>query len=35
MNLGTLAGTLVFIGIGESWEEVRHLNKAGNYCKVQ
>ncbi len=35
MNLGTLAGTLVFIGIGESWEDVRRLNRAGNYYKVQ
>lgn len=35
MDLSSLAGTLVFIGMGESWEQVRQLNKAGYYQTIQ
>jgi hypothetical protein len=35
MNLAGFVGTLVFVGIGESWEDVRKLNKAGHYYSLQ
>lgn len=35
MKLDQLLGTQVFIGIGETWEEVRGLNKAGHYYTLQ
>jgi hypothetical protein len=35
LSLEPLAGTLVFIGVGESWDDVRNLNKAGHYYTVQ
>lgn len=35
LDLSTLVGTLVYIGLGASWEEVRSLNKAGHYHTVQ
>jgi alpha-tubulin suppressor-like RCC1 family protein len=35
MKLDHLAGTLLFIGIGDSWEDVRGLNKAGHYYTVR
>ncbi len=35
MKLDHLAGTLLFIGIGDSWDEVRGLNKAGHYYTVR
>ncbi len=35
LDLTSLAGTLVFIGIGDTWEEVRSLNKAGQYYTVR
>jgi alpha-tubulin suppressor-like RCC1 family protein len=35
MNLTGLEGTLVFIGLGQSWEDVRNLNKAGHHYTVQ
>lgn len=35
LGLDQLAGTLVFIGIGESWEQVRDFNRAGHYYTVQ
>lgn len=35
MDLSALAGTLVFIGLGTSWDEVRSLNRAGHYQTVE
>lgn len=35
LNLTGLEGTLVFIGLGQSWDEVRSLNKAGHPYTVQ
>lgn len=35
LDLSGLAGTLVFIGLGSSWDEVRSLNRAGHYQTVQ
>lgn len=35
MNLGSLLGTHVFIGMGASWAEVRKFNKAGHYYTVE
>lgn len=34
-NASDLVGTLVFVGMGTSWEEVRTLNKAGHYYTIQ
>ena len=34
-DLSSLVGTLVYIGLGSSWEEVRSMNKAGHYYTVQ
>ena len=34
-KLDHLAGTLLFIGVGDSWEEVRSLNKAGQYYTLR
>jgi hypothetical protein len=34
LNLSALQGTLVFIGLGQNWEEVRNLNKAGHHYTV-
>lgn len=35
LNLSTFVGTLVFVGLGESWEDVRNLNKAAQHYTVQ
>lgn len=35
LDLSGLIGTLVFVGLGESWEQVRQLNKAGFYQTIQ
>lgn len=35
LDLTSLRGTLVYIGLGSSWEEVRQLNKAGHYYTIQ
>jgi len=35
LDLSALVGTLVYVGLGASWEEVRSLNKAGHYYTVQ
>lgn len=35
LDLSGLEGTLVFIGVGSSWAEVRDLNKAGQHTTVQ
>ncbi len=35
LDLSGLVGTLVYIGLGASWEEVRGLNKAGHYYTVE
>lgn len=35
LDLSGLVGTLVFIGFGQSWEEVRNLNRAGQSYVVQ
>jgi hypothetical protein len=35
LDLTGLEGTLVFIGLGQNWEEVRNLNKAGHHYTVQ
>lgn len=35
LNLLGLQGTLVFIGIGQTWDEVRNQNKAGHHHTVQ
>ena len=34
-DLTTLAGTLVYVGLGSNWDEVKMLNKAGHYYTVQ
>lgn len=34
-DASSLVGTLVYVGMGTSWEEVRTLNKAGHYYTVQ
>jgi len=34
-DLSPLLGTLVYVGMGSSWEEVRSLNMAGHYYTVQ
>jgi hypothetical protein len=34
-NLTTLAETLVYIGIGSTWEKATKLNKAEHYYTVQ
>jgi len=34
-DLSGLVGTLVYIGLGASWEEVRSFNKAGHYYTVE
>ncbi len=35
LDLSSLVGTLVYVGLGASWEEVRGLNKAGHYYTVE
>lgn len=35
INLRSIAGTLVYVGMGASWDEVKLLNKAGHYYTVQ
>lgn len=35
LNLSGIPGTLVYVGLGASWAEVRMLNKAGHYYTVQ
>jgi hypothetical protein len=35
LDLSTLVGTLAYAGLGSSWAEVKHLNKAGHYYTVQ
>ena len=35
LDLSTLVGTLVYVGLGSSWQEVKMLNKAGHYYTVQ
>lgn len=35
LDLSSLVGTLVYVGMGSSWEEVRDLNQAGHYYTVQ
>jgi alpha-tubulin suppressor-like RCC1 family protein len=35
LDLSGLVGTLVFIGVGENWEDVRNLNKAGHHYTVR
>ena len=35
LDLSTLVGTLVYVGLGSSWAEVKQLNKAGHYYTVQ
>ncbi len=35
LKVDHLSGTLLFIGIGESWEEVRGLNRAGQYYTIR
>ena len=35
LNLSQLLGTLVFVGVGESWDDVRNLNKAAQHHTVQ
>ena len=34
-NLSGIAGTLVYVGLGSSWEEVKQLNKAGHYYTIE
>ena len=34
-NLSGIAGTLVYVGMGSSWEEVKQLNKAGHYYTIE
>jgi hypothetical protein len=34
-DLTSLVGTLMYVGMGSSWEEVRSLNMAGHYYTVQ
>jgi len=35
LDLSALPGTLVYAGMGSSWDEVRNLNQAGHYYTVQ
>ena len=35
VNLSGAAGTLVYVGLGSSWEEVKQLNKAGHYYTIE
>ena len=35
LNLSALAGTLVFVGLGSSWQQVRDNNQAGHYYTVE
>jgi len=35
LNLSSISGTLVYVGMGSSWDEVRNLNQAGHYYTVQ
>jgi hypothetical protein len=35
LDLSQLVGTLVFVGLGESWDDVRNLNKAAQHHTVQ
>lgn len=35
LDLSGIAGTLVYVGLGSSWDEVKLLNKAGHYYTVQ
>lgn len=35
LDLSTMIGTRFFIGLGASWDEVKTLNRAGNYYTVQ
>lgn len=35
LDLSALVGTLVYVGMGSSWGEVRDLNMAGHYYTVQ
>lgn len=35
INLSSIPGTLVYVGLGSSWAEVKMLNKAGHYYTVQ
>lgn len=35
VDLTRFAGTLVYVGLGASWTEVKQLNKAGHYHTVQ
>lgn len=34
-DLTSLKGTLVYVGMGSSWQEVKQLNKAGHYYTLQ
>ena len=35
MRLDEFDGVLVFIGIGQSWDEVRNLNRASHFYTVR
>ena len=35
LDLSSIPGTLVYVGMGTNWDEVRNLNKAGHYYTVQ
>ena len=35
VDLSGAAGTLVYVGLGSSWEEVKQLNKAGHYYTIE
>lgn len=35
LDLSSLKGTLVYVGMGSSWTEVKQLNKAGHYYTLQ
>jgi len=34
-DLSSVVGTLVYIGIGSSWDEVKNMNQAGHYYTIQ
>ena len=34
-DLSTIVGTLVYVGIGSSWDEVKNMNQAGHYYTIQ
>ena len=34
-DLSSMIGTLVYVGLGSSWEEVKQLNKAGHYYTIE